>query len=256
MAETTHKVCIDIGHGINTYPPSKGTGDFAEFTFNNAVGKKAKELAEINGFEVMLTQPFDSDEIPLYERTAKIKVDGCDMGISIHANASSNTAVSGHEFWYWHTRDSSMRLATILDANSIALLPNKRRGLKISKPRTGINFAMCREPKMPFVIGEFGFFTNEYERENLLKDEAFQYKCAKVIVKSFCDYAKKPFTVFDYRAKEPVKIPQWKLEGLQNLFKDGFVKDYEGWLDKLDEPAPTWMVFTVLDRLNQELKKK
>jgi N-acetylmuramoyl-L-alanine amidase len=252
----THLVAIDIGHGLNTYPPSKGIGTFAEFTFNNAVGKLAKELAEVNGFEVFLSQPFDANEVPLIDRTGSINLKQVDFGFSIHANASNDGRVTGHEFWHWHSDEQARKMCAYADANAIALLPNKRRGIKVSEPKVNVNFGILRVPRMPFVLGEFGFFTNTEERALLLK-ESFQLQCAKVVVKTFCDYTGKEFrTMLQSRPPETIKIPQWKVEGLQNLFKDGLVTDYEGWLPKLDEPASNWMVFTVLDRINQIVKGK
>ncbi len=250
------KICIDIGHGSNTYPPSKGVGDFAEWSFNNAVGKITKDLAEVNGFEVFLTQPFDSPNVKLNRRIEQVNTSGCDIGFSIHANASNNKSVTGHEFWYWHSKEYARKLATIMDANAIALLPNKRRGLKVSQPRKHINFGILRATRMPFVLAEFGFFTNETEREELLKSPEFQKQCAKVIVKSACDYFGKQFIMFPKTTiKEPIKVPKWKAEPLQELHDTGYVNDVMGWLEKIDETAPNWLVFIMVNRLRKDIEK-
>lgn len=252
----SHKVCIDIGHGSNTYPPSKGIGDFAEWSFNNAVGRIAKELAEVNGFTVYLSQPLNAEEVPLEKRISNINKTTCEIGFSIHANASTDSRATGHEFWYWHTNQNEKKLASIADANAIALLPNKRRGIKGSSTKPNENFGILRATKMPFVLGEFGFFTNP-EEQNLLKSEKFQRLCAKVVVKTMCDYFGQEFrTLPEKDVIAPVKIPQWKVTPLQNLYKDGLVNDYNDWLLKLDEPAPNWLVFTMIDRLNQQIKQK
>ncbi len=250
------RICIDIGHGSNTYPPSKGIGDFAEWSFNNAVGRLAKELAEVNGFTVYLSQPLNEKEVPLETRINRINKTVCEVGFSIHANYATNPSASGHEFWYWHTNEQGRKLASIADANAIALLPNKRRGLKESKPSTPYDFGILRRTKMPFVLGEFGFYSNP-EDLKLLKSEQFQMLCAKVVVKTICDYFGKPFrTLPQSNVTPPKQIPAWKVEPLQRLYKDGLVNDYNDWLLKLDEAAPNWLVFTMIDRLNQELKKK
>jgi N-acetylmuramoyl-L-alanine amidase len=250
-----HKVCIDIGHGSDTYPPSKGVGSFAEWSFNNRVGQKAKELAELNGFDVYLSQPLHGTEIPLEKRIPNINRTTCEIGFSIHANAGSASAV-GHEFWHWKTDRNSRKLATIADANAIALLPNKRRGIKESAYAQHINFGILRATKMPFVLGEFGFFTNP-EEQKLLQSEKFQTLCAKVVVKTFCDYFGQAFrTLPESDVTSPAQIAQWKATPLQNLHKDGHVADYEKWLLHLDEPAPTWLVFTMADKLNQVLKER
>lgn len=250
------RICIDIGHGSNTYPPSKGIGNFAEWSFNNAVGRIAKELAEVNGFSVYLSQPLNETEVPLNRRISNINKTICEAGISIHANYASNTQASGHEFWYWHTSEQSRKLATLADANAIALLPNKRRGLKQSTTKPSENFGILRATKMPFTLCEFGFYSNDSDLK-LLKSEQFQILCAKVVVKTLCDYFGKPFrTIPQGNVTPPKQIPQWKVEPLQRLYKDGLIHDYHDWLLKLDDNAPNWLIFTLIDRLNQELKKK
>ena len=248
------KVCIDIGHGKNTYPPSKGVDGYAEWTFNNAVGTIAKELAETNGFSVFLSQPLDSDNVTLNKRIEQINTSGAEIGFSIHANASDLTTVTGHEFWYWHTQEYSRKLATLADANATALLPNKRRGLKLSEPKVNVNFGILRDTDPPFVLGEFGFFTSPTEREELLKSEDFQKQCAKVIVKTFCDYFGQEFIMFPTTPTEP-EVPEWKAEPLQNLFDAGIITDFDGWLEKIDETTPNWLVFILIDRLRKELQK-
>jgi hypothetical protein len=81
--------------------------------------------------------------------------------------------------------------------------------------------------------------------------------CSKVVAKTMCDYFGQEFrTLPDSNVTPPTKIPQWKATPFQNLAKDGLVTDYENWLLKLDEPAPNWLVFTMIDRLNQEIKKQ
>ena len=247
-------ICLDIGHGVDTYPPSKGIGDFAEFSFNNAVGKIAKDLAEINGFDVYLSQPFDSKNVDLNERIANINRAKPVLGVSIHANAGVSSA-SGHEFWHWHSSDQSRKLASIMDANAIALLPNKRRGLRQSEPRENVNFGILRATNMPFVIGEFGFFTNPEDLE-LLKSPDFHYQCAKVIVKSICDYLGRSFKLFpDSENKQTIQIQSWKVTPLKALNEAGIVNDFHGWVTKLDEPAPNWLVFAMTNRLLEEIKK-
>lgn len=247
------KLCIDIGHGRNTYPPSKGIGDFAEWEFNNAVGEMAKELAEVNGFEVYLTQPIDQNEVYLRDRINRVNAEKVDLGISIHANASGESTAQGHEFWYWSTSQQGKKLATILDTNAIALLPNKRRGLKISATGTPYNFGILRETKAPFALCEFGFFTNPNELK-LLRDDNFRRLCAKVVVKSACDFVGRPFRTLP----EPPKpsLSPWKTRGLEELNEAGFVTDINYWMNRLDDNAPVWMVYAMVNNIYQQLKKE
>jgi hypothetical protein len=187
------KICIDIGHGKNTYPPSKGIKDFAEFSFNNEVGKFAKEVLEYNGFGVYLSQPFDSDEVALKTRSNNINKEKCDIGFSIHADASSNKEATGHHAFYWHTSSKGKALAEIWLRHADETLSNKSRGIRACVPDTWTNFHMTRETDCPFILMEHGYFTNEHERENLLKSPDFQKNCALVIGKTACEYFKMGF---------------------------------------------------------------
>lgn len=128
--------------------------------------------------------------------------------------------------------------------------------IKASSTKPNENFGILRATKIPFVLGELGFFTNP-EEQNLLKSVKFQMLCAKVVVKTMCDYFGQEFRTLPFsKVVPPTKIPQWKATPLQNLAKDGLVNDFESWLLKLDEPAPNWLVFTLIDRLNQQIKQK
>ncbi|SKC68477.1 N-acetylmuramoyl-L-alanine amidase [Maledivibacter halophilus] len=190
------KIAIDVGHGIDTYPPSKGIGDFAEFSFNNEVGKLAKEILEHNGFEVYLSQPFDSKEVPLKIRSSNINKEKCDIGFSIHADAASDEDVAGHHAFYWHTSPKGKVLALKWLKYADETLPNKSRGIRACIPRTWTDFHIVRRTNCPFILMEHGYFTNKHERENLLKSLEFQKKCALAIGKTACEY-------FDIEFKNP-----------------------------------------------------
>jgi N-acetylmuramoyl-L-alanine amidase len=214
------KICIDIGHGKDTYPPSKGIGDFAEFTFNNAVGKYAKKMLEEQGFEVFLSQPFDGNDVSLRNRTNAINKAKCDFGFSIHANAHANTRIKGHWVFYWHESDKSLKLANIWDkyANE---LPNKRMGVTPSKTGTWTNFHICRETNMPFILVEHAFFTNPEELK-LLKTDGFRKQCAEIITKAACEYAGKKYKK---EVKEKKKeVSKWAKDA-QKWVKDKGISD-------------------------------
>ena len=50
-------------------------------------------------------------------------------------------------------------------------------------------------------------------------------------------------------ALNKTQVPSWKTEGLDKLYKQGVVSDYDGWLAKIDEPMPAWAVFNIISRL-------
>lgn len=184
------RLIIDIGHGINTYPPSKGVPEMAEFEFNNAVGKLAKPMLEEQGFEVLLSQPFDSNEVSLSNRVKYIneehKKNKIECIISIHADYNNNPDVKGHWVFYWHSSSNSKRLATIWDKYGKEL-PNTNRGILESKLGIWTNFMILRDTTPPAILIEHGFMSNKDDLKLLMSDE-FRKKCAIAITKTTCEY--------------------------------------------------------------------
>lgn len=246
------RVCIDVGHGNNTYPPSKGIGDFAEFSFNNAVGKYAKALLEYNGFDVYLSQPFDSKEVPLNIRTKNINNEECDLVISIHANYNNNPDVTGHWGFYWHNSQDGLNLAKIWQKYANQILPNKDMGITPCKPNTWTNFAICRDTNMTAMLLEHAFYSNPMELK-LLQDDGFIRQCAEVIVRTVCEYYNMPFKDLK-KEDDNVEVLQWKYEGIEKLYELEILDDLEGWKNKIDEPMPTWAVTILLSKLVDKMK--
>ena len=245
-------VAFDIGHGIDTYPPNKGIGNFAEFSFNNAVVKLAKPLAELNGFKVFLPQPFDSKEVPLNSRILAIKANRCKLVISTHGNAGVSSA-NGREAWYWQESLQSERLANLWLANSESLKTNNR-GSKKSNYDKGRNFAITRDNhknNIPAIITECGFFTNDKERA-LMQTDDFQMKCAIAMVKTTCDYFNMPFKL--EADKEVVELKQqstWSIQAT-NWALENKVSD----CSRLADIATREEVITMLYKYDQYLNSK
>src|SRR5699024_471531 len=110
------KIALDIGHGKNTFPANgkgvyRGGKGYAEFSINNKLGKRIKELLELNGFNVVMAQPFDSNDVGLVRRTNYYDAQRCDLGLSIHANAGV-ASVGGRCAFYWTTSNQGKRFAT------------------------------------------------------------------------------------------------------------------------------------------------
>lgn len=253
-------ICIDIGHGKDTYPPSKGINGWAEWTFNNAVGKMAAALARHNGFTVFFTQQPDSNDLSLGQRVADVNKSDSVLGISIHANANGSTAAGGHWAFYQQGRADAKRLADIMTATANSILPNNKHPQSPTACRDGswANFHMTKHTKAPFCLFEFAFFTNPAELL-LLKSTAYQQQCAEVIVRSACTYLGKEYTQLPKATTAPVKTvgaaANWKATGLQELHAAGIVNDLPEWLLKLDEPAPTWLVFELMNRIRKTVNK-
>ena len=203
------RVGFDIGHGKDTYPPSKGIGDFAEWEFNNAVVKYAIPLAEYNNFEVLLTQPLDSNVVNLTQRINNIntehKKNPIKLLMSFHADYNDNLNAKGHWCFYWHTSTNGKRLAEIWMKYADEILSNPSRGLMQSKPNEWTNFAINRDTLMPTALMEHAFYSNTNDLK-LLKSDEFRKQCAIVAVKTICEYCGVEYK----EMKEEIKSQQIK----------------------------------------------
>lgn len=218
------RVVFDIGHGSNTYPPSKGIGSFAEHSFNSSVAMAAKELAEYNGFEVLLSQQPNSKEVPLASRSAWINAEHSKAPIlcilSFHANAAT-ASVSGHCVFHWGTSTNGKRLAQIWNKHAKALLtvPQFGQGIWASKRGDWTDFHILRETLPPAILLEHFFYSNPSELAKCNTPE-FINLCAEVAVRTLCEYAgtefKKPVEpTIDY--KKLYEDTQAKLEQIKRI---------------------------------------
>ncbi len=203
------RVVFDIGHGSNTWPPSKGVRlpdgtEFAEHNFNSAVALKAKALAEKQGIEVLLTQQPYSPEVKLGTRcdwvNAEHRKKPIDCLVSFHANASDNSKASGWGVFHWHTSAKGKRLAELWAKYAKELLPIKPWGTGIWQcvPDTWSNFDIVRKPVMPCILIEHFFFTS-FDELRKCNTPRFIGLAAEVTVRALCEYAG-----IEYKPEDPV----------------------------------------------------
>ena len=109
------RVVIDPGHGGHD-PGAQANGINESELVLDIAQRVAKLLGQKPGFEVVLTRSTD-EFIPLEERTAIAKREEADLFLSIHANASRNTAARGIETYI-------LNFATNPDAEAVAAREN------------------------------------------------------------------------------------------------------------------------------------
>ena len=160
------KIGLDIGHGKDTFPANgkgiyKNGKAYAEFDFNQRVGKLLYSMLTKAKHTVILGQPFDSNDVPLTTRTNKYNKEEVDLVVSIHADANNNEDANGRYYFYWHTDTKGKRLAQLIAKHIKAAGYDLRTedGSIASVPGTWTNFHMVRETKAPAVLGENGFMT-------------------------------------------------------------------------------------------------
>jgi N-acetylmuramoyl-L-alanine amidase len=190
----SYELLNDIGHGINTYPPSKGVPGLPEFEFNNAVGQEVKRLlaGKVPTYEA---QPFNGRDVPLTRRTYlynfRYSKNKKAIGISSHANANGKSHVRGFGVFYWHTSENGKKLAEIILDEYKKEFPDREKypiwgdGLFASEPDEWTDLHMCRETHATFVLVEWEFMTNP-EALQLLKSEDYRKRCALVTARSVC----------------------------------------------------------------------
>lgn len=225
-------IVLDAGHSASTFEKTGGKGvyyyengqklAFEEHSFNAKVVEYAKKLLEINDFDVLLTQPLNSEkEVYLRERTNLANKRKADLLISVHANAANAKSAKGHSSFYWHTSQNGKKLALIWDKYANEILKNPCRGVHPCIPGTWTNFHMTRETNMISILLEHAFFTNDEERK-LLMSEEFQRKSAEVIALSVCEYYGVEFKKEEKKKEEKiVEIKPIELNKEFHIIKKG-----------------------------------
>lgn len=176
------KIGLDVGHGKNTFPANgkgiyKGGKGYAEFNFNQMVGKKLKAKLESVGHTIVLGQPFDSNDVSLTARTNKYNAENVDLVVSIHADANNNPSANGRYYFYWHNHAPSKRLALAIAKEVKAKGYDLRTadGTIASVPNTWTDFHINRMTKAPAILGENGFMTGSKDFELIFGSKQEQY---------------------------------------------------------------------------------
>jgi len=108
------RVVIDPGHG--GHDPGAKTSGLTEADLVLDVALRLEQLLKHEGIDVVLTRRVDAF-VPLEERTTVANKAGADLFLSIHANASRNTAARGVETYF-------LNLTTNPEAEAVAAREN------------------------------------------------------------------------------------------------------------------------------------
>ncbi|HLR33840.1 MAG TPA: N-acetylmuramoyl-L-alanine amidase [Tissierellales bacterium] len=180
-------IVIDAGHGGKD-PGTTGFSGNYEKDINLEISKKLKEKLRSNGYKVILTR--DSDEYVDNLLRAKLaNKKRARVFISIHGNAmENNNSTNGIQVLYYPNRES-----TVGDLNNNELAQIMMNSLI---NRTGANdkgiieredLIVLNQTKMPAVIIECGFLSNENEEKLLLTDD-YKNKIVDSIIDELEEY--------------------------------------------------------------------
>lgn len=188
-------ILIDPGHGGMDGGASSKTG-LLEKDINLKIAMKTKEFLEREGYKVIMTREEDKwlcteggtirkRKLEDLESRYKIKKEsGCDMFISIHLNAFSQTKYYGAQVWYGDN-ESSKIMGRLLQKSFRDNLDNNND--RVEKPARNSYKILRDNGEIPAVLAECGFLSNAVEAEKL-NDPSYQEKIAEAIVQGINTY--------------------------------------------------------------------
>ena len=180
-------IVIDPGHGGKD--PGTVSGNIYESEINLKISKYLEEYLVKNGATVILTRDGNYDlSSPKIDgrkrndfdnRIELINSSKADMYISIHLNYLNNSSYYGPQVFY--NKDNE-KIAQVIQEYLNKKLNNKREIKKIPK-----NTYMYSKLKIPGVLIECGFLSNNTEKNKLIKDK-YQQKIAQYITEAIIKY--------------------------------------------------------------------
>jgi N-acetylmuramoyl-L-alanine amidase len=191
-------VVIDPGHGGKD-PGAIGFKINEKDVVLNLAKKLNDHLGQYEKAVVSLTR-WDDRFLELSERAKFANDRNADLFISLHNNAASASAHGFESFIYVNAGATTARYQTILHEqvmNYLAQVGIHDRGKKRA------NYAVLRETKMPAILLENLFITNEKENK-LLKDDAFLDNLAAAIAAGIAK-------IFGLKKKNTAPKPMYRI---------------------------------------------
>lgn len=188
-------VALDIGHGADTFPPSKGIykngKEYPEHSFNAKLVPAIDKLLRANGIDTIIYQKPNKPDVPLIERTNYYNKKKVDLVYSIHANYNASPDVNGRCVFYWHSAKDAKKLANIIvDEIKKAGYSLHGNGLHAGKVGSWTNLHINRETQMTAVLIENGFMSGNKDFDLIFGSKQADYikDMAEVHAKSICRY--------------------------------------------------------------------
>lgn len=180
-------IVIDPGHGGRD-PGAIGFSGNYEKDINLEISQKLVEKLKLNGYKVISTR--DSDEYVDNHLRAKLaNKKRARVFISIHGNAlKNNSSTNGIQVLYYPNRESTIgdlnnnELAQILMNSLINGTGANDKGIVEREDLIVLN-----QTKMPAILIEYGFLSNENEEKLLLTDD-YQNKIVDSIIEGLEEY--------------------------------------------------------------------
>lgn len=183
-------IVVDAGHG--GVDPGAIIGLIYEKDINLKIALKLKEAFEKEGATVILTRNADYDlgvpkatyrkKSDFDHRISLINHSKATYYLSVHLNSLSNSKYSGPQVFYSSVLDENKILA-----EKIQLYLNEKLGKDRESKKIPNTIYMYSKLKVPGVLLECGFISNDIER-SLLQNEEYLSKFSSYVVESFLKF--------------------------------------------------------------------
>lgn len=181
-------IVLDAGHGGKDLGASDGGVNEAEI--NLKIVNKLADLLKEAGVNVLYTRKDENDlsskqaknhkKEDMKNRVAIINDEKCDLFISIHLNSYADSRVQGAQVFYQRGREESEGLAFHVQK---AFKKNLQSKLEIKKG----NYYILNKARIPGILVECGFISNDSERKRLNND-GYQQQIADAIFSGILQY--------------------------------------------------------------------
>jgi N-acetylmuramoyl-L-alanine amidase len=186
---TNDIIVIDPGHG-GYDPGTIGINNNYEKDINLDISKKLYERLKSMDYKVLLTRKID-EAIDNKDRARLANRKKARIFISIHCNAlEDNNNTNGVQVLYYPNRKSNVNDP---DNETLAQMILEQTLVSTGTDNKGIvereDLIVLNQTRMPAIIVECGFLSNENE-ENLLTNDEYQNKIVDGIVEGLRNYIK------------------------------------------------------------------
>ena len=157
-------IVIDPGHGGSDtgaiYPVGVQNPTVKEKDLTLDIALKVKENLEDAGIKVIMTRTGDSYPT-LKERVELANNSEADLYVSVHINAMDNKdEIDGAQVYYHRDSEFGKKLAKEVYDSIVDITGLTERGVQ-----DGSSFYVLKNTKMPAILTETGFITNENDRD-------------------------------------------------------------------------------------------
>ncbi len=183
-------IILDPGHGghdMGTQSISKPR--YQEKSFNLVTANLVRRYLQQAGYNVVMTRE-DDTFISLEKRAEMANELTPDLFISIHYNSAPSAEAKGIEVFYFNSKENKSRTQKSKKAAQEVLKKVLKNTSANSRGVKNGNFLVIRETKVPAILIEGGFLSNEEDLQNI-KDPDYLKKLAWGIAKGVEDYLKK-----------------------------------------------------------------